>query len=297
MADKLYGLLESQIAALWDAQVYATAVCEWVGRLFVGIRDDRLEVGPYRPVLPAIGELLDPHRIDLLLKRLETIGFLIEKVRIPVEVPSSGPFGENVSIHPMAKCPSAHRGAVMLWNTVHPFLSHKVFDLFPELGLAFDVRDAACKLVDRHWETLRKDLADVVQFDCETLKDAISRESQAAKEICNASLIAAVAGSAPSAAKMGDGEGNGGPDDSTNWITISGAARLSGVNKGVISRAADTGEIKTNGKDGRTRRLHAGSFAQWQLQRSPPAESTPAPEKVIERARAERQKRGVVDKD
>jgi len=234
MANELYGLLESQIEALQDARVYALAVCEWVGRLFVGVRDNRLEVGPYRHVLPAISELLDPHKIDSLVKRLETIGFLIEKARIPVEVPVS-PSGRNMSIHSMKKSPSAHRGAAMLWNTVHGFLSGKVLELCPELGLALDFRDAASKLVDRHWEALRHDLADVVQFDCEALRDAINREAQAAMEVCNASLISAVAGrkehggrkgersdgagSTPPAARPEQGEGNGGAAwRNTSWL-------------------------------------------------------------------------------
>ena len=45
-------LLESQIEALQEAKAYALAVCEWVGRLFVGVRDNRLEVGPYRARTP-----------------------------------------------------------------------------------------------------------------------------------------------------------------------------------------------------------------------------------------------------
>jgi hypothetical protein len=209
MASEVYGLLESQISALQDARVYARAVCEWVGRLLVGARDNRLEVGSYRHVLPAIANLLDLHRIDVLLKRLETLDFLIEKVRIPVDVPVFST-ERKLSVRSMEKCPSAHKGAVNLWNTFNGFLGGKVAELCPELGLALNDREAAGKLVDQHWETLRRDLAGVVQFDCEAIKEAIDRESQAAKEICNASLVSALAGSLPPAAKLAEDEGNGG---------------------------------------------------------------------------------------
>jgi hypothetical protein len=92
-------------------------------------------------------------------------------------------------------------------------------------------------------------------------------------------------------------EVDGGADDADNWIKVSEAQRISGVNKGVISRAADAGEIKTNGKSRRDRRLDAGSFSQWIVKRSPGAESTPDPQTVVERAKAERRKRGVSGDD
>jgi hypothetical protein len=59
------------------------------------------------------------------------------------------------------------------------------------------------------------------------------------------------------------------------WITISEAARISGINKGTIGRAADTGELLDNGKKVRERRIDAQAFVQWQLSRtkSEPAES------------------------
>ena len=84
MANEVYRLLESQIGALQEAKAYALAVCEWVGRLFVGVRDNRLEASPYKHVSPAISELLDPQKINPLLQRLETISFLIEQARIIV---------------------------------------------------------------------------------------------------------------------------------------------------------------------------------------------------------------------
>jgi len=165
MANEVYRLLESQIGALQEAKAYALAVCEWVGRLFVGVSDNRLEASPYKHVSPAISELLDPQKINPLLQRLETISFLIEQARIPVEVPWT-PFGRNMSIRSLKKSPSAHRGAVTLWNAVRGFLSRELHELCPELGLLFDFPDAADNLVDRHWETLRRDLADLARFDC-----------------------------------------------------------------------------------------------------------------------------------
>jgi hypothetical protein len=98
-------------------------------------------------------------------------------------------------------------------------------------------------------------------------------------------------------AKRKQSDGNGGAHDADKWIKVSEAQRISGINKGVISRAADVGEIKTNGKKGNARRLDAGSFSQWTLNRSPAAEPTFNPEEVEQRAREARRKKGVVDDD
>ena len=94
-----------------------------------------------------------------------------------------------------------------------------------------------------------------------------------------------------------EADAGNGIDDHINWITVSEACRVSGVNKGVISRAATAGEIKTNGKNNRARRLHTGSFSQWTLRRSLAVESTSDPAEIERRAREERRKRGVVDDD
>jgi hypothetical protein len=84
--------------------------------------------------------------------------------------------------------------------------------------------------------------------------------------------------------------------NSAVWITISEAEKLSGVNKGTISRAAKNGEITTNGRTGRELRVDNGSFSQWALKRSS-TDSTSIPyvppAEIKERARRERQKREV----
>jgi hypothetical protein len=60
------------------------------------------------------------------------------------------------------------------------------------------------------------------------------------------------------------------PED---WITVTAAARLllevvSGIDLGKakarVSKAAGEGHIRTNGKEGRDRRIDRGSFSQWQ---------------------------------
>ena len=123
------------------------------------------------------------------------------------------------------------------------------------------------------------------------------------------SVATNVAGQTTPAAPPEQGEGKGGadsktvstPTDSTlqraDWITVSEAERISGINRGVISRAVDQNEIGNKGKEGRERRLDPSSFSQWVLNRSPGADSTPDPKTIIERAKAERQKRGVSDDD
>ena len=98
-----------------------------------------------------------------------------------------------------------------------------------------------------------------------------------------------------SAAKPKTDEGTGGAD---NWITVSQAGTISGVNKGAVSRAAKAGEIVTNGKSGRALRLAAGSFAQWALKCSPAnGSATPSPAEIEERAKEARRNRGAIDND
>lgn len=98
------------------------------------------------------------------------------------------------------------------------------------------------------------------------------------------------------AAKPEQGAGNGG-DDTGKWITVSEAARITNINKGNISRAADSSEIITNGEQGRARRLDAFIFCRWVIQRSPSSEPSLSGEELIRRSREERRKRGVVDDD
>lgn len=58
-----------------------------------------------------------------------------------------------------------------------------------------------------------------------------------------------------------------GADDSGNWITVSDAARLVGVDTGTISRAATKGQLKHNGKVKAERRVYLPSVQQWHKRR------------------------------
>lgn len=89
---------------------------------------------------------------------------------------------------------------------------------------------------------------------------------------------------------------NGGEAD--RWIKVSEAEKISGFNRGTISRAAKKGEIVTNEKLKHALRLHSGSFSQWVLKRSSvdvPHISSPAPGEIEKRAREERKQRGPID--
>lgn len=194
MAEKLWGLQKRQIEALQHAKVEAIAVCEWAGRLFEAVRDNRPGWSCY-----AVEHLLDRRNGDRLSQSLRAVDVFVARASIPVEVPWT-PMARTLSVHSMKRIPSAHRGAVTLWTALNGFLFRRLSQLCPEVGLVFDCRHAADNLVDRHWETLRRDLTDVAQFDCEGLEDAIRRESQAAMEVCNTKLISAVASPTPPAA-------------------------------------------------------------------------------------------------
>jgi hypothetical protein len=59
------------------------------------------------------------------------------------------------------------------------------------------------------------------------------------------------------------------PDDrETTWLTVTEAARVTGVNTGVITHAADAGQLKSNGKQGRARRIDPAGLTRWQLERA-----------------------------
>jgi len=95
----------------------------------------------------------------------------------------------------------------------------------------------------------------------------------------------------PPKAPGADGTTNvSGPHDSEphRWITVSEAERITGCNRGIISRAVDGNELKGNGKSGRARRIDAVDLARWQLQRvegTEPGESNAEVERQNQEAR------------
>jgi hypothetical protein len=53
------------------------------------------------------------------------------------------------------------------------------------------------------------------------------------------------------------------------WYTVTEAAKIAGgVNTGVITRAVDDGQLKSNGKQGRERRIDAVDLCRWLLVRA-----------------------------
>src|SRR5262249_23260647 len=64
-------------------------------------------------------------------------------------------------------------------------------------------------------------------------------------------------------------------DAPRQWITLAEAERISGINRGVISRAVDAGVLASNGQKGRgKRKIDAAAFTRWQLQRAQRPERT-----------------------
>ncbi|HEX3991926.1 MAG TPA: hypothetical protein VHX39_12215 [Acetobacteraceae bacterium] len=70
-----------------------------------------------------------------------------------------------------------------------------------------------------------------------------------------------------------------------HWLTLVEAEQLSAINRGVISRAVTAGEIASNGKKGRQRRLDAADFVRWQLARARRPEAPEGNEQVREQFR------------
>jgi hypothetical protein len=64
-------------------------------------------------------------------------------------------------------------------------------------------------------------------------------------------------------------------DPPRQWLTLAEAERISGINRGVISRAVDAGALASNGQKGRgKRKIDAAAFTRWQLQRAQRPERT-----------------------
>jgi hypothetical protein len=68
--------------------------------------------------------------------------------------------------------------------------------------------------------------------------------------------------------------------------TVNDAARISGCNSGTISRAVEAGNLKSNGKRGRDRRIDGADLSRWQRDRAKktkPAESNAAVERLVKK--------------
>jgi hypothetical protein len=59
------------------------------------------------------------------------------------------------------------------------------------------------------------------------------------------------------------------------WISLADAERISGINRGVISRAVAAGELASNGQAGKgKRKIDAADFTRWQVERARRPERT-----------------------
>jgi excisionase family DNA binding protein len=74
-----------------------------------------------------------------------------------------------------------------------------------------------------------------------------------------------------------------------NWLTVSQAAKLSGIDKGTISRLVDRGDVKSNGETGRKRRIDSADFSRYLLQRSESPERAESDEAVERKLRKAQQ--------
>jgi hypothetical protein len=73
-------------------------------------------------------------------------------------------------------------------------------------------------------------------------------------------------------------------DDEARWLMVSEAAQTAGCNSGLISRAVSEGKLKSNGKNGRARRIDAVDLTRWIRDRSnkpDPEESDEQVERLV----------------
>jgi hypothetical protein len=135
----------------------------------------------------------------------------------------------------------------------------------------------------------RKVYGGVVSLVRETIPDALVAEPQPSAASATVPTNPLTTGTSTEDGaehvQAGAAEGERAGDDETpgRWLTISDAARVSGINKGIISRAADAGELRDNGKTERARRIDALDFIQWQLKRAKaePAENAATVERLV----------------
>ena len=75
------------------------------------------------------------------------------------------------------------------------------------------------------------------------------------------------------------------PDlESPSWITVTVAAKISGIDKGIISRAVDSKKLKGKGK-GRNRRICPADFTRWQAERAERPEQLESEESIRKKLR------------
>src|SRR5262249_42079235 len=71
-----------------------------------------------------------------------------------------------------------------------------------------------------------------------------------------------------------------GDQEHSGWLTVSAAAKVAGINTGTLTRAVDAGEIRSNGKRGRDRRINPGDLTRWLLARADKPEREESEEQV-----------------
>ena len=90
---------------------------------------------------------------------------------------------------------------------------------------------------------------------------------------------------APATEQLVERTGPAGPEieDADRWLKVGEAAKVVDVNPGVITRAVDEGELLSNGKRERDRRICAISLARWHLKRSTRAEADESDDAVTKK--------------
>jgi hypothetical protein len=68
--------------------------------------------------------------------------------------------------------------------------------------------------------------------------------------------------------------------EGNRWLTLTAAAQLSGVDKGVLSRAANRGQLRSNGQTRSQRRVCAIDLCRWLHERATKPEPTESSEHV-----------------
>jgi hypothetical protein len=72
-------------------------------------------------------------------------------------------------------------------------------------------------------------------------------------------------------------------DCPVRWIMVSQAESLSNVNRGVISRAVDDGQILSNGQHGTSRRIDSADFNRWALERARNGERQESADQIMKK--------------
>jgi hypothetical protein len=119
-----------------------------------------------------------------------------------------------------------------------------------------------------------------------TPEDELVAAAERAAGVCDRIKDWLASGADSQLPTIGQGTTAGNTDD-IRWLSLAEAERISGINRGTISKAVESGKLRSNGQKGKGKlKVEAGDFSRWVLERTSKPErieSTAKVEKLVRR--------------